>query len=241
MSLESIAHGWGGLWGQNKANKENRKAADRARKQTFDTINSLDWEPMYASDTVPAYQKTQSPVARSYLESFLAGNNPNMTFSGAPNAGFTKARQQASQDAMFGTMDQRIAQQRALEASNPYQVQTPTRPVMSGQAKEAIYKGSNPNAAGAGLDQGTRQKLIELGIIKDGQDLPWQVRDDAEGQAFGRAIKGAAEAGNVADLQQLINPKLDRPHAIAQRRQRRKTNARSKSIVAKYNTDEDEG
>jgi len=240
MALEEDLKGGFRLFGQVKANKENRKAAEEARRQSFNTIKSLDWEPMYASDTVPQYQKTQSPVARSYLESFLAGNNPNMTFSGAPNAALTKQRQQQSQDAMFGTMDQRIAQQRAIEQQNPYKVQTPTRKVFSDQAQQGVFASSHPQATAAGLDSGTLQKLVDLGVIKDGGDLPWKVRDDAEGKRFTNAVRGAAAAGNTADLNQLLFPKLERPHAVMQRKQKKKASERSRNVVDKYSSDEED-
>lgn len=233
MSLESLISGFGGLWGQTKANKMNAKAVAQARQQNLDTINSLDWEPMYASQTVPQYQKTQSPVARSYLESFLMGNNPNMTFSGSPNAGFVKQQQQQQQNAMFGTPDQRVQQQNQWLASNPYQVQTPTRPVMGEQSKKAAYVIGNPNASHAGVDPKLHDDLVAAGILHKGEDLPFSVREDQSGQ-FTRALRGALDAGDTQAADFLLHPKLDRPHAALHGRQVRKANNRAKAIVARY-------
>ncbi len=240
MSLESLLKGFGTIAGNAVMNKKNRQAAEGARRQSFDTINSLDWEPMYASDTTPQYQKTQSPVARSYLESFLAGNNPSMTFSGSPNAGFVKARQQAAQDSMFGTMDQRLAQSRALQATNPYQVTSPTRKVMGEQAQAATWRGANPRAGNVGLTAEDQAKLVELGVLEKGQDVPSGGLAVAPKEQYFSAIRGALNAGDVDALNNLLHPKLDRPHAVARNRQRRKAEDRTRKAVAKYASIDDE-
>jgi hypothetical protein len=130
MSIDKLVGGAFNLGTNFLRAKRDKAAADRERKANMKLIEGLDWEPMYASETVPTYQRTQSPVARSYLESFLMGNNPDATFSGSPNAKVVKAQQQQAQNQMFGTPEQRIAQQRAYEATTPWKVQTPTRPVV---------------------------------------------------------------------------------------------------------------
>lgn len=233
MSLSSILGGFGGLAGQAVADKKNRKLAEKARQQGIGVIKELDYEPTYASDLVPQYQKTQSPVARSYLESFLAGNNPNMTFSGAPNAGVTKQRQQQSQDQMFGTMQDRIAKQRAIEQQNPYLVKRPDKPVVGAREQAAAHSFANPNAKANGIDEATHQKLIELGVVKEGADLPWEARGGADGD-FARAVRNATAAGDTDALKQMLYPKLERPGAVLRRRQIRKTNEKSKRLVDKY-------
>lgn len=124
-------------------NKRDKKAVEQERKRNLAMIKELDYEPMYASQTVPTFQKAKSPIARSYLESMLMGNNPDATFSGAPNAALTKQRQQASQNAMFGTPEQRMAQQRAANAATPWAVKTPTRKVVGDKADNAMWISEN--------------------------------------------------------------------------------------------------
>jgi hypothetical protein len=233
MSIESILTGFGGIAGKAVGDKKNRKAAEKARKQGIGVIESLDYEPTYATDLVPQYQKTQSPVARSYLESFLAGNNPNMTFSGAPNAGLTKQRQQTAQDQMFGTMGERVAKQRALEQQNPYLVKRPDKPVVGQREKAALHGVSNPNAKATGVDEALHAKLVELGAVKPGADLSFEAKGGADGN-FARAIRAAAEAGDADAVKFLLNPTLDRPNALLRRRQVRKTNDKARKLVDKY-------
>lgn len=239
MSLESILSGFGGMVGTAVMNKKNAKAAEKNRKQGIDMIKSMDWEPMYASETVPTYQRTQSPVARSYLESFLMGNNPNATFSGAPNAKLTKERQQAAQNQMFGTPEQRVAQQRAYEATTPWKVQTPTRPVIGQQGQDALHKAGNPTAAmDLGVDRHTYDKLVREGFIPEGTDLT-QLK--GFNQTYGTALTKALRVGDDEAVKDLLTPyKMDRPHAVARNRQKRKRAKEIGRIVDRYAPDEED-
>lgn len=173
-----------------------RKAVADQRKRDLALIKELDWEPMYASETVPTYQRTQSPVARSYLESFLAGNNPAATFSGAPNAQLTKQRQQQSQDQMFGTMQERIAQQRAMEATTPWKVQTPTRPVVGQKGESALWTAENPQYAQRNVNKNLYDAINENGGTPLGK-LPVSKGDELKG-GIG-AIMGARMAEQLAE------------------------------------------
>jgi hypothetical protein len=120
---------------QKRANaKKEREQAQRDADTRQKLLASLDYEPMYASQTTPTYQRTQSPVARSYIESFLTGSNPDATFSGSPNANYQKSQQQTAQNKAFGTPQQRIAQQRSFLQEQPWKVATPTRTVKASQA-----------------------------------------------------------------------------------------------------------
>jgi len=87
------------------------------------------FEPMYASERAPTFQRSQSPVARAYLESMLMGNNPDSTFSGEVNADVTKQQQQASRDQVFGTPEQLKAKQDELFAQTPWKVTPPNKPM----------------------------------------------------------------------------------------------------------------
>lgn len=239
MSLESILSGFGGMVGTAVMNKKNAKAAEKNRKQGIDMIKSMDWEPMYASETVPTYQRTQSPVARSYLESFLMGNNPNATFSGAPNAKLTKARQQEAQNQMFGTPEQRVAQQRAMEAQTPWKVQTPSRPVIGQQGQDALHNAGNPTAAmDLGVSRQTYDKLVREGFIPEGKDLT-QLK--GFNRTYGTALTKALRVGDEAAVKDLLNPyKMDRPHSVGRNRQKRKRAKEIGRIVDRYAPDEED-
>lgn len=88
-----------------KSRQDDQKKAMERQQILFDAMN---YEPAYAT------QRAQSPLARSYLESMLAGNNPDAISSTMPNADLLKADATASRDAMFGTQQDLLAQGKAL-------------------------------------------------------------------------------------------------------------------------------
>ncbi len=101
----------------------------RNEKKRLRAINSLDWEPAYASEYAPTFQKAESPVARSFLESFLSGANPAAIRPGAPGANVAKVQAQAQQNEMYGTPAARAARQRQIEQETPWAVKAPERAV----------------------------------------------------------------------------------------------------------------
>lgn len=237
MSLDSMLRGFGGMVGTAVMNKKNRKAAEQSKREGIDLINSLDYTPTYASETTPTYQKTQSPVARSYLESFLAGNNPNMTFSGSPNAQRVKANQQIAQDQMFGTMQERIAQQRAADAATPWKVQTPTRPVVTPQNQAAGFQAQNPAAAKQGLSAEQYQDLVQRGVIDPGSMSQRTVMGAMKDKGV---LARAYEAGDYDAIKEILSPeKLDRPNAVLRNRQKRKRAKELDRLIEKYDIDEE--
>lgn len=88
-----------------KSRQEDEKKAMERQQILFDAMN---YEPMYAT------QRAQSPLARSYIESMLAGNNPDAISSTMPNADLLKQEATQSRDAMFGTPQELLAQGKAL-------------------------------------------------------------------------------------------------------------------------------
>ncbi len=234
MSIESIGTGFGRLIGKNNENKANQRAMEEARRQRFSIINSLDWEPTYASQVVQPYQKTQSPLASAFINSYLMGDNPasiSSTRAGAPQL---KAAAQTRMNANFGTPQDLLAQQTAAQTVNPYTFNTPTRPVMNQQNETAMYKGAHPNADRSGFDQDLYKQLVDKGLVRDGDDT-WAYKPE-----LAPALKGALAAGDVDAAKFLLNPTLDRPHSMFQRRQKRKANNKAKALVAKYTPHDDD-
>jgi hypothetical protein len=90
--------------------KLKQEKKNRARQQDLfeRAMITGSYEPQYAT------QRGQSPQSRSYLESILAGNNPDMIFSTAPNAAADKKVAAAQRDKMFGTQQQLIDEGKAL-------------------------------------------------------------------------------------------------------------------------------
>ncbi len=233
MSIESIIGGFGALGGKAVEGRRNRQAAREARQQQFDMIDKLDWEPMYASQTVPQYQKTQSPVATSFLNSFLMGTNPAAVGSTRYGAPAQKAAMQAQENKLFGTPEERLAKEQKIASTNPYSFKTPTRTVGNNkQTSDAIYSGKNPIAEKAGIDRSTYKWLLAEGLVKEGKDIT-QLKGMPE--SYGTAIRRALEAGDRNAAAELLKPyETDRPHAVAQRRQRKKRVGEIEGLVDKY-------
>lgn len=246
MSLESFATNTGALFGKNKENKENARAMAEARRQRFEMIDKIDWEPMYASQTVPQYQKSQSPLARSVIDSFLMGNNPLSTRSSAPNAALIKARQQEQQNQMFGTPEQRLAQQNAITSTNPYTFKTPTRPVMGQQMQEAKYQGQAPELNGWGIDRDTYDKLVAGGYAPEGGDVN-SIAPNVKSlkgmdmDAYGAAIRNAVKAGDDSAIKSLLNPqKTNKGFTLTPRRDDNNRAKEIRNLVEKYQILDDE-
>ncbi len=128
MGMDLAERAGGTFFGWMGARKGERQAK-RARRERMDLVNSMDWEPELASTNVTPYQKTNSPVARAYVESLLLGQNPDLTFSGETNADFKRAAQERTSANLYGTPAELAAKGAAAQAENPYEVTTPTRPV----------------------------------------------------------------------------------------------------------------
>lgn len=152
--------------GDRTAANKNRKSAENDRKARLAMINSMDFEPMYASQTTPTFKRTESPVARAYLESFLMGNNGDATFSGAPNSAAMKDAQQRAQNQTFGTPQERAARQQQILQETPWAVQAPTRQVTAG-SQEAQWAAGNPKLAGKGYSQGEADALFDPNTNKN--------------------------------------------------------------------------
>lgn len=157
--------------------KYNKDAAEKAaklaaqqQKAGMQLVSELDYQPMYASERVPTFQRSQSPIARSYLESVLAGNNPSSTFSGAPGAYGKKVLQQKQQDQMFGNMPARVAAQRTMEAATPWAVTPPTRqvnPAKNADPGAAAWSVEHADLAGKGINKTVADALRDTGTDLD--------------------------------------------------------------------------
>jgi hypothetical protein len=117
-----------GKYMQSKADEKAAAAelanAERMRAEAFGIANQLNWEPDYVSDLVQPYQKAQSPVARSFLESLLTGANPSMVQSTRLGANRLQAGAQAGFDEQTGGWDQLLARQREADQQTPWAPKT---------------------------------------------------------------------------------------------------------------------
>lgn len=210
-----------------KAASANKKAAREQNKQQLDLIKSLDWTPTTTAELAPTYQRSQSPVARSYLESFLLGSNPDSVMPGDPMAAQKKRQMQYAQNQQFGTPEQRIAQQNAYRATTPWAVQPAAARAQKEQAKsqaESQFAAANPDAVKLGLDQKLYNKLEDAGVFRGG--LSEQAVKNPE------VVRSLAELGDYDALRALI-PKWesDGGRPVKARRERKSRERQAQAIV----------
>jgi len=198
------------------AARNQEKATRRAAKDQQNLIKSLDWTPTTTAELAPAYQRSQSPVARSYLESFLMGNNPDAVMPGEVNAAYKRQQAQASQNAMFGTPEQRLAQQNAYRQTTPWALsgqpgaagtKSTSNPLKRAQLrqeesqKQGMHALERPRAVEAGLDADLYAKLEKEGVVKgkyDKGNYNWLARENPE------VIRSLAETGNYDALRTIL-------------------------------------
>jgi hypothetical protein len=152
--------------GEKKAAKRNAEYAKQQQRAGMQLINELDYEPEYASNHVPTYQRSQSPVARAYLESFLSGDNPDTISPTAPNAIARRQAAQTRQNAMYGTPQERLAQQNAYFAQQPWKVTAPTRPINPNRSTDtgaAQWTAENSDFASYGVNKALSDALNDTG------------------------------------------------------------------------------
>lgn len=227
MGFADIFTSFGKLAGQMAQSAKDRKLAEKDQKQRMAMIESLDWEPMYASQNVPTYQKTQSPVARSYLESFLLGSNPDAIREGSVNAGALKAGAQQRQNTMYGTPEARAQRSQQLLTETPWKVETPTRPVVDKATQSAAMQSVlQPKATEAGLTPDQMQDLVTRGLIKEGADLKgWAPTKNS-------AIANAITAGDYDAVERMLTYKPEL--GVYGREKNRKSRERYQAVVDKY-------
>lgn len=107
----------------------NRRAAEKDAEERMAFVNDLDWQPEYAADYAPAYKKSQSPVARAYLESILSGANPDLVPDYRQGASDAKSDAQTRQNAMYGTPEERVKKQQEILGEPLYEIKRPERTI----------------------------------------------------------------------------------------------------------------
>ncbi len=214
-----------------------RKAAKQAAKDQASLIKTLNWDPTTTAELAPTYQRSQSPVARSYLESFLLGNNPDSVMPGDPMAAQKKRQMQYSQNQMFGTPEQRVAQQAAYRATTPWAIDPQPQKRAAAKQQQAqergLFQSEHPRAVEVGLDETLFSQLKEQGVVQKGDYFSDLAKNNPD------VVRSLAEIGDYKTLDKIIN--LREPKAAtyatgeARRRQQQeyqRTRAEIEKLVA---------
>ncbi len=162
--------------------KKKREAAAEKNKRADAAIAGSDWTPMYASETTPTFRKAQSPVARSYLESFVTGANADAVNPNAPGAKYQKAAASRNFNQQFGSMNDLLARQRTIEQSTPWAVKTPTREINPAGSKAATISPSLMNAGISRKNLGYLDANNANTGVKNGTGTAFGVQTNKQGQ-----------------------------------------------------------
>ncbi len=182
-----------------QAKKETR-AAKSDRERALAMAAEANYNPFLVSDIIDPYQRSQSPVARGYLESFLTGANPQAVQGVRAGARPQQAAAQQGCNQAYGGWDELRAKQRAMEQSTPWDIkpfkEAPVSEEMRWNAK--LGQGGRIAMNKYGLDYDDLATLERLGITVDGRkgDLDGMNRDtDKEVQSINRLAKGDGNKG----------------------------------------------
>jgi hypothetical protein len=129
--------------GMATAEKKEKNAAARAKAandEYWARIDAANWEPEYASQHAPKFQKSSSPVARAYLESFLTGTNPAMVQGTALGADEAKATATQDFNQRYGGWDKIQAKQNAYANDNSRYAVTPITRQVRDESRETGIK-----------------------------------------------------------------------------------------------------
>lgn len=188
-----------------------KKSAEKMRTANINLLKEIDYEPEYAANHVPTYQKANSPVSRSYIDSMLLGNNPDAVSSVRPAAGLQKRAAQQSQNKMFGTPAARAEQQKAYMAATPWEVKAPTRPVVDKSEEDAQWMAQRRRYQETGTTKDLYDAFAEIGYPLSEVDSKGDFKDNIQGvfrnMEAQDLVKGYGSAKAAADaLRHYGNP-----------------------------------
>jgi hypothetical protein len=151
---------------QLEAAKKAQTAAKEDRERSVFMAQQADWKPEYASDHVAPYQRSESPIADAFLNSFVSGDNASAiqgTRRGAPQM---QAQAQQRSDQRFGNMDQLLAKEQQIQQSTPWAVQPFTRQISKPDLSQAAFKADT--AGGLNADQMKQLQAAGFKFTSDG-------------------------------------------------------------------------
>lgn len=188
-----------------KAAKRELSAARRDRELAVRMAAGANYEPDLISEHIGPYQRSQSPVARGYLESFLTGANPQAVQgvrAGAPKA---QAAAQAAQTQAYGGWDELRAKQRAMEQSTPWDIKPFDKPIVNEDMKaNALQQYSDPVAEKRwGLSQDQVRGLQDYGITFDGRG-GWHGDKGGDATKTAEALRGMVEHGDTGAVERFL-------------------------------------
>ncbi len=154
---------------QRKQAQKEARAAREDRERALAMATEANYNPFLVSDVIDPYQRSQSPVARGYLESFLTGVNPQAVQGVRAGAPAMQAKAQGGFNQAYGGWDNLRAKQREMEQSTPWDIkpfkEAPVTEEMRWNAK--LGQGGRAAQQRLGLTYDDLAALERLGISVD--------------------------------------------------------------------------
>lgn len=214
---------------QRKQSKKELREAKYDRERAVDMAANANYNPFLVSDVIDPYQRSQSPVARGYLESFLTGANPQTVQGTRANAAPAQQAAQGQFNQAYGGWDQLRAQQREMEQSTPWDIKPFKEAPVSEEMRWNAKYGSGGRAAMAqhGLSYDDLAKLEAMGITID----PRKGTFDGQSKAADREVDSLnimqKHPNNAGMLEEFLSqvrsgqagPKTAQEMVLAKRRQ----------------------
>ena len=149
---------------QMKADAKTSKQSKESRQQGLDLVGNMNWEPELTSDHVAPYQRSQSPVADSFLESMLTGQNPAAVQGTRLGADRAKAAATQGFNQSYGGFDALRQRQAAVRQATPWAVKPFDQPAITQDDKRGVQA---PGLAKYGITPEDAALLAETGVTLD--------------------------------------------------------------------------
>ena len=201
----------GAAVGAEKRRKEAARETQRAREDRVRGLamaTDAEYDPFLVRDMIDPYQRSQSPVARGYLESFLTGVNPQAVQSTRATAPQQRAQLQQGFDQAYGGWDALRAKQREMEASTPWATKPLAREPVTDEMRWTAKLGQGGKQAmqRMGLDLDDLAVLERAGISVDARKGELDGLNKAADKEV-KAINKAIKAGDRGLLEQFLAQK----------------------------------
>lgn len=196
---------------QLRAAKQAQAQARDDRERGVFMSQQMDWKPEYASEHVGAYQKAETPIADTFLNSFLTDDNASAqqgTRAGAPAAQANATNRSAQR---YGTVDQLVARNNQVQKETPWAVTPFTREIDKPDVSQNAYEadragGLSPDQLKALAAQGFKFNTKgQFRTVKSGGDAKALMKaagiapDSEQGRQYMRGVASALSTGTTME------------------------------------------
>lgn len=189
---------------QRKQAEREQKAMRRDRERALGMAADADYEPELLSDHAAPYQRSQSPLATGFLESFLTGSQPAAVQGTRAGAPAMQAKAQGNWDRNYGGTDALIGKQRAAEQATPWAVKPFEGNVVDQSERDRAQERYGDAAAQStwGITPDQIRRLREFGVTFDDGGRWKGANGDAN--EIAENLRGSINRGSTGAVEQFL-------------------------------------